>query len=211
MQLAKNPLALPSLIRFGRQSKRAGALLASFLESYLQELRDAGMRSLSARWRRMSGAGTVVEQVRTLGRYPRRCGRSVSRKGIVRVEEVPVPEVGDGEVLIKVAACGVCGRISKRSSIVCGAAANFGTRIGGDSCCSRARRYEMETGRPGDEFSSHSVRGVFLLRATDVFTMQVVQEHGLTAGFTPNGGGFGEYVKAMPWVAERELWHCRIT
>jgi L-iditol 2-dehydrogenase len=25
----------------------------------------------------------------------------------------------------------------------------------------------------------------------------------LTAGFTPNGGGFGEYVKAMPWVAER--------
>jgi L-iditol 2-dehydrogenase len=26
---------------------------------------------------------------------------------------------------------------------------------------------------------------------------------GLTAGFTPNGGGFGEYVKAMPWVAER--------
>jgi L-iditol 2-dehydrogenase len=28
---------------------------------------------------------------------------------------------------------------------------------------------------------------------------------GLTAGFTPNGGGFGEYVKAMPWVAERGI------
>jgi len=26
---------------------------------------------------------------------------------------------------------------------------------------------------------------------------------GLTGGFAPNGGGFGEYVKAMPWVAER--------
>jgi len=38
MQLAKNPLALPSLIRFGRQSKRAGALLAEFLENYLQDL-----------------------------------------------------------------------------------------------------------------------------------------------------------------------------
>ncbi len=37
-QLAKNPLALPSLIRFGRQSKRAGVLLATFLESYLQDL-----------------------------------------------------------------------------------------------------------------------------------------------------------------------------
>jgi L-iditol 2-dehydrogenase len=28
---------------------------------------------------------------------------------------------------------------------------------------------------------------------------------GLTAGFTPNGGGFAEYVKAMPWVAERGI------
>ena len=37
-ELAKNPLALPALIRFGRQSKRAGALLAGFLESYLRDL-----------------------------------------------------------------------------------------------------------------------------------------------------------------------------
>ena len=28
---------------------------------------------------------------------------------------------------------------------------------------------------------------------------------GLTGGFTPNGGGFAEYVKAMPWVAERGI------
>jgi adenosylhomocysteine nucleosidase len=38
VQLLKNPLALPALIRFGAQSKRAGALLATFLESYLQDL-----------------------------------------------------------------------------------------------------------------------------------------------------------------------------
>ena len=38
VELAKNPLALPALIRFGKQSKRAGALLAGFLESYLQDL-----------------------------------------------------------------------------------------------------------------------------------------------------------------------------
>ena len=42
VQLARNPFALPSLIRFGRQSKRAGDLLASFLESYLQELAGRG-------------------------------------------------------------------------------------------------------------------------------------------------------------------------
>jgi adenosylhomocysteine nucleosidase len=43
MEVAKNPLALPALIRFGGQSKRAGALLAAFLENYLKDL--AGMGS----------------------------------------------------------------------------------------------------------------------------------------------------------------------
>ncbi len=38
VQLAKNPLALPALIRFGKQSKRAGVVLAEFLESFVGEL-----------------------------------------------------------------------------------------------------------------------------------------------------------------------------
>ena len=37
-QLLKNPLALPGLIRFGKQSERAAGLLATFLENYLQNL-----------------------------------------------------------------------------------------------------------------------------------------------------------------------------
>jgi len=36
LQLAKNPLALPPLIRFGRQSRRAAERLAQFLDRYLQ-------------------------------------------------------------------------------------------------------------------------------------------------------------------------------
>jgi adenosylhomocysteine nucleosidase len=43
MEVAKNPFALPSLVRFGRQSKRAGGLLAEFLENYLNDL--AGLKS----------------------------------------------------------------------------------------------------------------------------------------------------------------------
>jgi adenosylhomocysteine nucleosidase len=41
-QVAKNPLALPALIRFGGQSKRAGVLLAAFLENYLTDLAGLG-------------------------------------------------------------------------------------------------------------------------------------------------------------------------
>jgi len=42
LQVAKNPLVLPALIRFGGQSKRAGALLAAFLENYLKDLAGLG-------------------------------------------------------------------------------------------------------------------------------------------------------------------------
>jgi len=44
----------------------------------------------------MSGAGMVAEQVRTLGPIPKTMRAGVFReKGVVRVEEVPVPEVGE--------------------------------------------------------------------------------------------------------------------
>jgi adenosylhomocysteine nucleosidase len=36
LQLAKNPLALPALVRFGRQSRQAAERLAKFLDSYVQ-------------------------------------------------------------------------------------------------------------------------------------------------------------------------------
>src|SRR5271156_5453231 len=63
----------------------------------------------------MSGTGTMVEAVRTLGPIPKTMRAGVYReKGVVRVEEVPVPEVGDGEVLIKVAACGIWGTDIKK-------------------------------------------------------------------------------------------------
>src|SRR5205814_5768361 len=69
-------------------------------------------------WRdghRMSRTGATLDRARVLGPIPKTMRAGVFReKGIVRVEEVPVPEVSDGEVLIKVAACGVCGTDIKK-------------------------------------------------------------------------------------------------
>src|SRR5260370_41408798 len=63
----------------------------------------------------MSRTGTTLEAVKTLGAIPKAMRAGVYReKGIVRVEEVPVPEVAGGEVLIKVAACGICGTDIKK-------------------------------------------------------------------------------------------------
>ena len=47
LELLKNPLALPALIRFGKQSQRAGTVLAGFLENYLQVLAGTGPAQFS--------------------------------------------------------------------------------------------------------------------------------------------------------------------
>src|SRR2546430_9594519 len=63
----------------------------------------------------MSRTETTLEAVKTPAPIPKTMRAGVYReKGIVRVEEVPVPQVGDGEVLIKVATCGVCGTDIKK-------------------------------------------------------------------------------------------------
>jgi len=63
----------------------------------------------------MSALGTLAGRTNAVGPVPKTMRAGVYReKGIVRVEEVPVPEMGDGEVLIKVAACGVCGTDIKK-------------------------------------------------------------------------------------------------
>src|SRR6266436_7046546 len=63
----------------------------------------------------MTATPSLTESHRTRGPIPRTMRAGVYRdKGVVRVEEVPVPEVGANEVLIKVAACGICGTDIKK-------------------------------------------------------------------------------------------------
>src|SRR6201997_4855390 len=63
----------------------------------------------------MTRLSATTEALRTLGAVPQTMRAGVYRaKGVVRVEEVPVPEVGPNEVLIKVAVCGVCGTDIKK-------------------------------------------------------------------------------------------------
>ena len=47
----------------------------------------------------------------------------IKKPGLIAVEEVPVPKVGAGEVLLKVEACALCGTdqrvLSARSTLLC--------------------------------------------------------------------------------------------
>lgn len=155
----------------------------------------------------MSRAETAVDSRLALGPIPRTMRAGVYRgKGVVRVEEVPLPEVSDGEVLIKVACCGVCGTdIKKIFHAYVEPPQILGHEIAGTVA---AVGKGVTKWKPGDRVMSfhHIPCGSCFYCAKRLFSQcPRYKTTGLTAGFTPNGGGFAEYVKALPWVAERGI------
>ena len=155
----------------------------------------------------MSSIGTAHETLKSLGPIPKTMRAGVYRdKGVVRVEEVPVPEVGEGEVLIKVAACGICGTdIKKIFQRYVEPPQILGHELAGTVV---ADGPGVTKWTPGDRVMSfhHTPCGRCFYCEKRLFSQcKQYKTTGLTAGFTPNGGGFAQYVKAMPWVAERGI------
>lgn len=127
-------------------------------------------------------------------------------QGQVVVERVPIPEIREGEVLFRVASCGICGTdIKKIHHNFIAPPQILGHELAGTV---------VETGRgvgkfkPGDRVVSfhHIPCGACFYCQKKLFSQCAgYKKVGLTAGFDPNGGGFGEYVRAMPWIVERGM------
>src|SRR5215813_10533127 len=155
----------------------------------------------------MSSPSTISAAPGIFGPIPKTMRAGVYReKGIVRVEEVPVPEVGDREVLIKVAACGICGTdIKKIYQRYVDPPQILGHELAG-TVVSVGRG--VSKWKAGDRVMSfhHIPCGQCFYCEKRLFSQcKQYKTTGLTAGFTPNGGGFAQYVKAMPGVAERGI------
>src|SRR5882672_4158509 len=155
----------------------------------------------------MSRTGTTLEASRMLGPVPKTMRAGVYReKGIVRVEEVPVPEVAHGEVLIKVAACGICGTdIKKIYHAYVPPPQILGHELAGTVV---AVGRGVTPWKLGDRVMSfhHIPCGKCFYCDRRLFSQcPGYKKVGLTAGFDPNGGGFAQFVRAMPWVAQRGM------
>lgn len=155
----------------------------------------------------MSGAGTVVEQGKTLGPIPKTMRAGVYRdKGVVKVEEVPVPNVEPNEVLIKVAACGVCGTdIKKIFQRYVEPPQILGHELAGTVVAIGPGVTKWQLGDRVMSFHHIPCGTCFFCEQRLFSQCQQYKTTGLTGGFTPNGGGFAEYVKAMPWVAGKGI------
>ena len=126
--------------------------------------------------------------------------------GRVAVETVPVPQIGEGEVLFRVGACGICGTdLKKIHHGFVPPPQIFGHELAGTVVAvgHGASRFKV-----GDRVVSfhHIPCGNCFYCERELFSQCAgYKKVGLTAGFDPNGGGFAQYVRAMPWIVERGM------
>jgi L-iditol 2-dehydrogenase len=155
----------------------------------------------------MSQSGIILEPAAALEPVPSTMRAAVYRgKGRVVVETVPVPAIGAGEVLIRVAACGICGTDLKKIEYgFVPAPQIFGHEVSGTVA---AVGPGVKKWKPGDRVMSfhHVPCGACFYCQRRLFSQcPAYKKVGLTAGFDPNGGGFAQYARALPWVAERGM------
>jgi L-iditol 2-dehydrogenase len=122
----------------------------------------------------------------------------------VRLETVPVPSIGPGEMLVRVHSCGVCGTDLKKISTGSHSAPRiFGHETSGVVA---AVGKKVTAYRPGDRvmvFHHIPCRECFYCRNKTFAQCATYKKVGCTAGFEPSGGGFANYVRVMDWIVER--------
>src|SRR6266576_687795 len=122
----------------------------------------------------------------------------------VRVETVPVPKIGPGELLIRVHSCGVCGTDLKKIATGSHSAPRiFGHETSGVVAATGA---QVRKFLPGDRviaFHHIPCEECFYCRRKTYAQCPVYKKVGITAGFEPAGGGFAQYVRVMDWIVER--------
>jgi L-iditol 2-dehydrogenase len=124
----------------------------------------------------------------------------------VRVETVPVPAIGPGEVLIQVHSCGICGTDLKKIHTGSHSAPRiFGHETVGTIVAMGAGVGSFAVGDRVVVFHHIPCGTCYYCRKKTFAQCPVYKKVGCTAGFEPSGGGFAGYVRVMDWIVQRGL------
>jgi L-iditol 2-dehydrogenase len=124
--------------------------------------------------------------------------------GRVDVESIAIPEIGAGEILIRVETCGICHTDLKKIEY------NLLTppRIFGHETAGIVAEIGAGVTKyaPGDRvivFHHIPCGSCFYCQRKLYAQCPVYKKVGVTAGYEPAGGGFSQYVRVMDWIVER--------
>jgi L-iditol 2-dehydrogenase len=122
----------------------------------------------------------------------------------VRLEEVPVPEVGHGEILVRVHTCGICGTDLKKISTGSHSAPRiFGHETSGVVAQVGEGVRQFTVGERVVVFHHIPCGECYYCRHKTFAQCSTYKKVGCTAGFEPSGGGFAEYVRVMDWIVQK--------
>jgi L-iditol 2-dehydrogenase len=149
----------------------------------------------------MAGQFTVEQSTRAIPTTM----RAAVYQGVndVRVETVPVPRIGPGELLIRVHTCGICGTdLKKIASGSHSAPRIFGHETSGVVAAAGEGASKFKPGDPVVVFHHIPCGECYYCRHKTFAQCETYKKVGCTAGFEPSGGGFAEYVRVMDWIVD---------
>jgi L-iditol 2-dehydrogenase len=122
----------------------------------------------------------------------------------LRVEDLPVPVPGPGEIVVQVLASGICGTDLKK---IQGGRLDP-PRVFGHEIAGRVAEVGpgVERFRGGDRVVVHHhvpCGACFYCRRRTYAQCDTYKKNGTTAGFEPSGGGYSQFVRVLPWIVER--------
>ena len=122
----------------------------------------------------------------------------------VRVETVPVPKIGPGELLVRVHTCGICGTdLKKIASGSHSAPRIFGHETSGVVATVGEGVSQFQPGDRVVVFHHIPCGKCYYCRHKTFAQCETYKKVGCTAGFEPSGGGFAEYVRVMDWIVDQ--------
>ena len=125
-------------------------------------------------------------------------------KNDVRMETVPVPAIGPGELLVCVHTCGICGTDLKKIATGSHSAPRiFGHETTGIVVAAGQGVQQFRISDRVMVFHHIPCRQCYYCRHKTFAQCETYKKVGCTAGFEPSGGGFAEYVRVMDWIVNK--------